>query len=74
MAIVNQSELHVLNESQAGRYIGVSSGVLRLWRAQQTGPRFFRAGQKLVRYRRADIDQWIEARLVRGEQFEDGSR
>jgi len=63
MAIVNQSEPHAFNESQAARYLGVSSGVLRLWRTEQKGPRFFRAGEKLVRYRRADLDSWIEARL-----------
>jgi len=27
------------------------------------GPRHFKAGEKLVRYRRADLDAWIEARL-----------
>lgn len=63
MAIVNQSELHVLNESQAARYVGVSSGVLRLWRTEQKGPRFFRAGEKLIRYRKTDLDFWIEQRL-----------
>jgi hypothetical protein len=34
-----------------------------LWRAENKGPRYFRAGEKLVRYRRTDLDSWIEARL-----------
>lgn len=51
------------NERQAAKYIGVSAAVLRLWRAGNRGPRFFKAGEKLVRYRRADLDSWIEARL-----------
>jgi excisionase family DNA binding protein len=48
---------------QAAQYIGVSDAALRLWRSEGKGPRFFRAGEKLVRYRRADLDNWIEARL-----------
>jgi predicted DNA-binding transcriptional regulator AlpA len=63
MTSVEQSELHAFNENQAARYIGVSGAVLRLWRSESKGPRFFRAGEKLVRYRKTDLDSWIEARL-----------
>lgn len=62
---------------QAAKYLGISEGALRLWRAEGKGPRFFRAGDKLIRYRRADLDAWIEARLVTAEQYgplEDGSK
>ena len=54
---------HAFDERQAARYLGVSDAVLRLWRAESKGPRYFRAGEKLVRYRRTDLDTWIEARL-----------
>jgi predicted DNA-binding transcriptional regulator AlpA len=77
MASVHDSELPVFNERQAGRYVGVSAAVLRLWRTQSRGPRFFKAGSKLIRYRRTDLDAWIESRLVSGEQYgplADGSR
>lgn len=52
-----------LTESEAARYLGVSSAVLRLWRADGSGPVYFRAGSKLIRYRHRDLDRWIEARL-----------
>lgn len=52
-----------LTPKQAAKYVGISEAALRLWRAERKGPRYFRAGEKLVRYRRADLDQWIEARL-----------
>jgi excisionase family DNA binding protein len=52
-----------LTPKQAARYVGISEAVLRLWRSQGKGPRHFKAGEKLVRYRRADLDSWIEARL-----------
>lgn len=52
-----------LNEKQAAKYLGTSHGTLILWRNQGIGPRYFRAGEKLIRYRRSDLDSWIEARL-----------
>ena len=54
---------HTYNEREAARYLGVSGAALRLWRSEGKGPRFFRAGEKLVRYRRTDLDSWIEGRL-----------
>jgi excisionase family DNA binding protein len=52
-----------MTPKQAARYIGVTESTLRLWRSQGEGPCYFRAGEKLIRYRRADLDLWIEARL-----------
>jgi predicted DNA-binding transcriptional regulator AlpA len=54
---------HAYNEREAARYLGVSGAALRLWRSRGEGPRHFRAGERLVRYRRADLDSWIESRL-----------
>ena len=54
---------NTFNEREAGKYLGVSAAVLRLWRSEGRGPRHFKAGEKLVRYRRTDLDTWIEARL-----------
>lgn len=59
-------EKTVLNSRQASAYLGCSESVMRLWRSQGQGPRYFRAG-KLIRYRRADLDAWIEARLCEPE-------
>jgi excisionase family DNA binding protein len=47
----------------AARYLGVSAATLRFWRANGEGPRFFHAGERLVRYRRIDLNKWIESRL-----------
>jgi len=54
---------NTLTAKQTAKYLGISEAVLRLWRAGGKGPRYFRAGEKLVRYRRADLDEWVEARL-----------
>ena len=60
--MIELSNENALNERQAARYLGVSAGTLRLWRSENRSPRYFRAG-KLIRFRRADLDAWIEARL-----------
>jgi len=52
-----------LTPLKAAKYLGISEASLRLWRSEGRGPRHFRAGEKLVRYRRADLDSWIEERL-----------
>jgi excisionase family DNA binding protein len=54
---------NTLTSKQAAKYVGISEAALRLWRSEGRGPRHFKAGEKLVRYRRADLDAWIEARL-----------
>jgi len=53
-----------LDTGETGRYVGVSEAALRLWRAQGKGPPYYLAGEKLVRYRRTDLDAWIQSRLV----------
>ena len=53
----------VLTPRQAARYLGISQALLRCWRWRNEGPPFFRAGSKLVRYRRDDLDFWIQSRL-----------
>ena len=54
---------NTLTPIQAAKYIGISEAALRLWRSEGKGPRHFKAGEKLIRYRKADLDSWIEARL-----------
>lgn len=52
-----------LTPLKAAKYLGISEASMRLWRSEGRGPRYFRAGEKLIRYRRADLDSWVEARL-----------
>jgi excisionase family DNA binding protein len=49
----------------AARYLGVGESTLRFWRAngEGEGPKYFHAGPRLVRYRKADLDAWVESRL-----------
>jgi predicted DNA-binding transcriptional regulator AlpA len=53
-----------LTPIKAARYLGISEASLRFWRSEGRGPRFYRAGKKLIRYRRVDLDAWIDERLI----------
>jgi excisionase family DNA binding protein len=57
-------ELSNLSLQQASEYLGVSQAALRAWKRVGKGPVFFRAG-KLLRFRRSDLDLWIQERLVK---------
>jgi hypothetical protein len=50
--------------------VGVSEAALMLWRSEGRGSRFFRDGEKLIRYRRTDLDEWIESRLSTPAEFD----
>ena len=54
---------NTLTSLKAAKYLGISEAALRLWRSEGKGPRYFKAGEKLIRYRRCDLDLWIEERL-----------
>jgi predicted DNA-binding transcriptional regulator AlpA len=48
----------VLDDVQAGEYVGVSASTLRKWRIRGVGPRWCKLG-RMVRYRIADLDDWL---------------
>lgn len=58
---------NVVDDRGAAKYVGVTRATLRLWRANGEGPPFFKAGKRLVRYRRVDLDNWIAARTQFGD-------
>jgi excisionase family DNA binding protein len=60
-------EPYSLTLRQASEYLGISQAALRTWKRRGKGPTFFRAG-KLLRYRKYDLDAWIEEQLVDPKQ------
>lgn len=50
----------LLDERKAAAILGASVQTLRNWRWRGQGPRFHKIGQRLVRYRRADLEAFIE--------------
>lgn len=54
---------NVLNERQAASILGCSVALMRKWRLFGEGPTYSKVG-RLVRYRRIDIDRFVEAHRV----------
>ena len=51
-------------DEQAGAYLGgIPPRTLRLWRHTRGLP-FLRVTSKIIRYRRSDIDKWLDSRRV----------
>ncbi|UQE74698.1 helix-turn-helix domain-containing protein [Gordonia sp. PP30] len=58
----------LLSTLSAAAYIGMTPGTLRAWRKQGTGPAYVKTGdddRAAVRYRRSDLDRWLDDRTVR---------
>ena len=56
------SENPFLDSSQAAEYLNLKRTTLEAWRCRGGGPRFVKLG-RLVKYRRSDLDEFIEARV-----------
>ena len=62
----------VLNERQVEEVYGFSISYLRRARRQGHGPRFLNVG-KLIRYRRSDIENFLDAHEVATSQPQRGA-
>ena len=55
----------LFDTASAAAYIGIDPRTLEGWRYRgQIGPRFLRYSERCVRYRRSDLDAWLESRAV----------
>lgn len=55
----------IMNTREAATYLRLAVRTLEDLRLRGTGPKFARLGNgRSVRYRKADLDAWVEASLV----------
>ncbi len=52
-----------LIEQEVAPILRVSIRTLQKWRVNGKGPPFIRVSARAIRYRRSDLDGWIERRL-----------
>ena len=50
----------VLDARAAARYLGVSVSTLKSWRAKKIGPRWTMRGARLIGYRPADLERFLD--------------
>ena len=53
----------IFSAKEASRILGISEAALADWRKKGRGPAFFKAGPRLLKYRKADLDEWISSRM-----------
>lgn len=63
-AVVPEDAL--LSPQQVADYLGVPVATVYRWRYEGTGPRGMKVG-KHVRYRRGEVEAWLDARTDPGE-------
>ena len=45
-------------------HLGTGKHTLEIWRSNGTGPPYVKVGGALVRYRKADVDRWLEQQTI----------
>ncbi len=53
----------LINEQDAAAFLGYTVRALQNWRLRGGGPKFVRVSKRSIRYRRCDLNTWIEERL-----------
>ncbi len=53
----------LLRQEQAALMLGLTPRCLENWRHRGGGPSYVRVSARCIRYRRSDLDEWVEARL-----------
>jgi excisionase family DNA binding protein len=53
----------LMSRDELSEYLGVPRRTLDDWALRRVGPQFARIG-RFVRYRRSDVDAWVESNLV----------
>lgn len=53
----------LINEHEAAKYLGYTIRALQNWRLRGGGPVFVKVSARSIRYRRRDLQAWVEAHL-----------
>lgn len=68
LAYLKAAAQEVLTRPQAAAYLSLRPQTLAKWACLgREGPRFFKHG-KVVRYRKSDLDAWLEQHTVGGDK------
>jgi predicted DNA-binding transcriptional regulator AlpA len=54
---MNENEL--MTTAAVSQYLGIAVSTLAMYRAAGVGPKYIKVLHRLVRYRRADVEQWL---------------
>jgi len=63
-AISQAPSARLLTPKETSEFLCVPEGTLAQWRSQKRGPAFLKLEDRLVRYRRSDLERYIESKTV----------
>jgi excisionase family DNA binding protein len=58
----------LLTTEQTAKLLGLKPTTLEHWRIVRKGPAFVRVGPRCIRYRRSDLEEWVESRVVENKK------
>jgi len=61
--MATHSEL-LLTPKEAAEFLGIPLGTLAQWRSQRRGPPYIKLEERLVRYRRSDLEKYLSGHFV----------
>jgi predicted DNA-binding transcriptional regulator AlpA len=64
----------LLTAEDVAQVTGLSVETLAQWRSQKRGIPYIKLSRNVIRYRQADLENFLEARIVRVEPFHLGRR
>lgn len=54
----------LVDQREAARFLGLAPRTLESWRSRRIGPRFIAYSRRCIRYRIADLQDWVTERAV----------
>lgn len=64
MQTQNAAQSTLVDETEAAAILCYSIRALQNWRHRGGGPLFVRVSSRSIRYRRSDLEKWVEDRIV----------
>ncbi len=58
----------LIDSRTAADLLGLKPHTLAVWRTRGVGPAFTRLSRRSIRYRRADVEAWADARRVEHDE------
>jgi excisionase family DNA binding protein len=57
----------MLNRQEAADFLGVTPQTMLRWDNKGIGPKFYRLGKRIIRYKKSDLMAWLESQSSEGE-------
>lgn len=67
-SVIDAQNNSQLSTTDAASYLGITTGTLNVWRCTKRHLIPYIKVGRLVKYRKADLDNWLESRTITAEE------